>query len=1242
MRVPLHLSVASEAEVTPAARRRRRVVALVALLIAAALTATVAAGSGAAASAAAAGGGGGPIRVLFPRPGAVIVAGTARGAHRLRLAATVSITRRVRGLGLRLNGHLIHIPARSGRLRVRLDAADGLELGENLLWVSVGGRDGNRVVPFVVGYRHPAALAAHLHLGTGRLRLGAGSFRQRAGSLLAALANLRVPRTGVDKLLVTLNGVRLPTAPDGGATGRLSLDLPQLGTVHWGANRVQVRLIMMDGRIADWTRTFQLNPRRDIAVARLDGRAIVGRTVALDARRSLIVPGVRQARGFRWVLLSRPPLSHVRLGRPQGARITLRPDVPGYYRVGLVVGHRSQKAGVAAAGSDALLGYDVATVAATYAEPLVPFDTITPNDPHATFPIPGIRIGDNFYQDPGIPGQSLGAQLQFLELDRATLGVVRNVGMAVSIGDPSAGLNELSYLTSSVPSSDFAIVTVPGTDYAFNPSATYFNILNTALAPIGGSLPAKWTLSKPNCWSGATDQCGGSSPSCPSCANASWQQSNGGIPSFTIIGIGGLPVGQAWRATAVQYGRSEGNMVGYFTQGTDQGSASDYTVINGGADQYEAVNTCAPPNCDVQIGYPGDPHFATYTSPGPDGLQVLEVDRTTLALIVNRTVTTEADFLSALTAPGGQQQVGHFVGSLNDQRLVIIRTVGNGRVGGLTGGGPLSQAPLLQYIDELGGTPDLVFDAMSGRYRYALVGAATDLPWRNSSALESSTEIPWTPPSDPDKAGGVSRQTGQISGVLQQDRTGLYTPLAGDPVAKTSNSELYHILYQAPTSWPYADDTQDLKSIADQLGLTNYPDVRSAYYRQLAESWSSLRSDLETKVKCPHPQDECDTFDKLKADLDDEFLWVQDVQNFASLLLQPYSGDYSHAIQQVYDDVKSSIPPPPSARLNMGWLQILTDVMHIASGVAAAGKQPELSGVFGALAAAGSIATYVMETQNQPGGDGAPASADTLYGTAAELSDKLDEQVTTYRTWIGQMEEILLRDYAKLKAVGTHVQAGDPGWEWGTNTTSDSVIALKADTRASAYSALVPAVWPGYNLKPSPVATDLSTSWQYSNNTATRACDYGGTSPSSHDYPFKDATHAQQFWWVQPQASAAPQQAITTFNTDGSPVYQAWVFAQLDPGNWASGGGGHRSAKLPATYPPPPKPLPAPPPDLTYYLYGAGSTDSSHGAYQFAPVWWRDTYNPPSHTLCWQHPSNQSQNYYSTQYPPPDIPAPPP
>jgi hypothetical protein len=90
------------------------------------------------------------------------------------------------------------------------------------------------------------------------------------------------------------------------------LDLAQLGAVRWGANRLRVRLIMSDGRIDEWARTFEIDRRRDIAVARLDSAAVVGRTVTLDAARSLIVPGAAQAGGVRWTLVRRPMRSHAR------------------------------------------------------------------------------------------------------------------------------------------------------------------------------------------------------------------------------------------------------------------------------------------------------------------------------------------------------------------------------------------------------------------------------------------------------------------------------------------------------------------------------------------------------------------------------------------------------------------------------------------------------------------------------------------------------------------------------------------------------------------------------------------------------------------------------------------------------------------------------------------------------------------------------------------------------------------
>ncbi|MBV8954787.1 MAG: hypothetical protein JO179_11660, partial [Solirubrobacterales bacterium] len=966
--------------------------------------------------------GGGPVKVLFPRAGQVIVAASAARAHRLRLAATLLISRRVRGLGLRLNGHPLHLPARTGRVRVRLDAADGLRVGENFLWVTVGGRDGHPLVPFLVGNRDRRALAVHLRL--------------EPRALSAASLSLRVPRNAIDRISVTLNGVAVRVPSSGGATGRIVLDLPEVGPVHWGINHVAVRLVMLDGRVDDWARTFRLDRRRDIAIAQLHGRPVVGRTVTLDASRSMIVPGQHQNHRVCWVLLRRPRLSHARLGRPHGARITLRLDVPGYYQVALLVGHVSRPAGrqALAAQSGSQGGYDVATVAARYDEPLVPLNTIVNKNG-----VPGVQVENDFYPDPSTDPKSGGPPglVQVLVLDRSTLEYLDSETLnSASAFQSLAGYLQHPLSTDRDPSTELAIVTHPASLGSLPSNG--LSSLDTGLRAIGGSLPAKWTLSYPHCWPGATDQCGKNLP-VNTTPPAVWQNGgyNGG--SFSVIGVPGLQVGQAWRATAAQSGTSEGRIAGYLTRGNtggDSASFSDYTVINGGADQYEAVTTCAPPNCAVQVGYPAlqignppvvdlpaDAHFATYPSPGPNGFHVVILDRTTLALILNRTVTSAADLLSALTAAGGQQGVGHVVGSINDQRLVIMQTVGNGFLSGLGGAG---LAPLFQYIDELGGTPDLLAEAMTGYYKYALVGAATNLPWRNPSALESSTEIP-AHPSSPNTPGGASTQTGQLSGVLQRDPTGLYTSAGGDPMA-TTNSDLNRILYQPPQPWPFADDTQDLQYIAGKLGLLpGYPDIRSAYWENTkGEPWSILYDKVKDTSVVPCPtQDVCgpdSTFEHLRTELEDEFTWVQQMVDFAGNLRAPYDTYYEGHITQdvnnVTDVVNASKPVPPAAKVKFDWVSAALNVMYLASGIASLKGADTASAVFGLVGSAGGLATQVMATQTQD--NGAPAPADTLTTTADHLQNQLLDQVQAYDFWVNQtMEPIVLRDYGKLAAVGT-------------------------------------------------------------------------------------------------------------------------------------------------------------------------------------------------------------------------------
>ena len=221
---------------------------------------------------------------------------------------------------------------------------------------------------------------------------------------------------------------------------------------------------------------------------------------------------------------------------------------------------------------------------ATSSQRLVPLDTIKYDNG-----TPGVQVGDSFYSDPG------SAPLQLLVLDRSDLGFVFNLGVAAN--PPPTYFGPLGELLQQLPSTDLVIITHPGNTGTFSPES--LPSLNNALGKIGGTLVAKWTFPAGGCWSGAANAC--SNP--PNSDKwVSWQRGafNGGL--FTVIGVRGLAVGQAWRETAYQAGTG-GRIAGYLTRGTATTGGTDYyTVINGGPDQYAPVDTCAGTSCAVRIG----------------------------------------------------------------------------------------------------------------------------------------------------------------------------------------------------------------------------------------------------------------------------------------------------------------------------------------------------------------------------------------------------------------------------------------------------------------------------------------------------------------------------------------------------------------------------------------------------------------------------------------------------------------
>ncbi len=842
------------------------------------------------------------------------------------------------------------------------------------------------------------------------------------------------------------------------------------------------------------------------------------------------------------------------------------------------------------------------------AKPLVPFNTIAYDGDTA-----GVQVGSMFCPDPDDQA------VQVVVLDSGDLSLVSNRGYSTSqFGD------HLGSDLRDLPSSDLVFVTHPGNQSALPADA--LAPLDTSLGAIGGNLGAQWQFGQNTTAAG----CSSLRTSYCETSGATWQRVALSGSSFTVIGIPKMSPGQAWRETAAQNGTPDGRITGYLQLGTvltggQNGGPTRYTVVNG-PDPYVPVDTCIDPAdpdnlndpwCAVKVGdqtYPA--------TSGVNGLHVVELDRTTLRLITNRTVTTTADLNSMFASPPSWQPtppVARVINSpsfLNDQRVVIIQSVGDGKLSGSLG----SLASVTQNgIDQLGGTIDYLADAITHGCRYALVGAATDLPWHATTPAESSTAM--AQPADSCDQAKDNEPTGHVSGVLQRDREGLYRPAASDAVAPT-NVDLYQILYQPATAWPYASDTTNLRYIADNIGLCDpaaatckNSDVRAAYPETgYKSSWPNFRSDLKD-LTCPptFPQaGTCDpgNFGNVKDELLDEFKWIPFVYDLTDDLRAPYaqgSGTTVFDVKKITDDIVDDLKTPPDQDATMQWLKVFTGVMTIASKAVAA-FSPAASAVFGVLGAASTVAADLMQKGGETGG----GPADSVTTAADNLGSELGYQQTAYLEWVNNAQDILLSDYGRLKAVAALVNS--PSWSWPSAVTNALIQALQAGTRASAYSALLPVVWGGFNLKagsgnppdPDNVANFNCAEAQYTVN---------GIVPIQ-SAPFAHALPANQF------------HSVNGFDGNGTPVREVWTFARNVSG--------FADNQVPAAT----VPGESAAEQWTKKIYGADSTDPTEGAFQYEASWWRSTFNPPSHVTCNQIPIPNIETFprpFSSAWPPPKI-----
>lgn len=1065
---------------------------------------------------------------------AVVVKPARAQASATAIPVRVRVQGSVTALAVRLNGKVLR-PSGSRRDQFRLVRGSGLQLGRNQLWVeaTVAGRTRPAVAEraFFLGYRASGVVRSKVRAG--------------GTNAPAALAHVMLPKAGVHRISASVNGRNIAVPGRDGTARNVRWNLGQLGRLQPGPNRFRAQVLLNDGRVGLVSERFGVSQRRHLVVGRTqDDRPHVGRTIVLDSSRSLVLD--RASAEVRWTLLRRPLLSKARLGASSGSgrRATTRLplDVPGTYLIGVRIG----------SGSSA--GYDVLAVTATYPNPLVPFDTITyPNGGTAD----ALLLGS---QSIAGSGQAITAYV----VNRKSLGLTAVRGFS------TGQYTDLSNYLSSLDDTSLVIVTVRASAAAAG--LPDLPTLNGVLNKIGGTVPSSYGFVDGRCWSGTPEKCVND--------GSHWQLSQWITNSFTVIGVPGMSVGNAWRATSGQNQTADGRLSGWLTLGVADGSdmADQYTVIPGGPDSYLSVDTCVGDDCSIQVG------AKTYTpTPNVNGMHVLVLDRTTLKPIADRTVTSVSALLGALGSYFSPSIGSRWYTSptiTNDQALVIVQSVGTGQ---LTGS-PTSVSS--EVIDQLGGTAETFVKSIDGTQRYALVGAATNLPFHGLDGLESSTIMA--------TAGeNAAHASGRISGVIARDRQMTYTPKTGDPIGATNN-DLYQILYQPAQAWPDADETDALSYIATRLGLTKYPDVRSAYTDlNYQYSWGGLLASLQNLTCTGQPFCGAE-FDELQTRLEQEFTWVPLVYAFVENMRSPYvqagSEPYFN-IANVTNQVEKAVPPPSSASTGMGFLSIFTDSLFIGD-VVVGSTAPEAEPFVGLLASSLSMVGDLIQAP-----DG--SSTDTIKTTAGQLASQMAVQQTASEEGLDRLENILLTDYGRLSAVGKAIQT-DPRWDWDNDDTINAITTLNTSALSSAYTALVPLTYAPFAMKPGSTETTTNDPKKYE-------CDQGGDMAPKPGHPFAKATALSQL-----QVPSYPTSSAT---------YEAWVMASM-PAPWD-----YETITTNIA-----------PDSLLTNIYGPSST-GPNGAYQYQPAWWHATYPIPHYTVC--NVSGSYNSVWSQHYTPPKITRPP-
>ncbi len=869
------------------------------------------------------------------------------------------------------------------------------------------------------------------------------------------------------RMLAALNGTEVAGAFD--ANGRLrTAALSPTHGLHHGRNLLRV-LMFRGGSFQQINRRITVRHDHPLAAAGRDVDKVVGARIKLDAGRSIPLDR-RDKLAYHWRLIAAPRGSHTSITGAHRRRAALIIDRVGHYRVRLVVTERrrNRRAHIAAAVSSTPDDLDVSSDGFVPAIG-VPITTIYHEPQPHSLGITGIKLGapfHRFYPNPSNETELLVLTRQPLEQQNST--VLYDTTSSTDAANLVAAIN-------AVPAGDMVIITNPGVNFPFvnSAEATQFN---QALASIG--------------------------------ANPFTSQQLAAAVPVSIIGIKGIPVGQAYENTYLSLGTGNykdlarpGSLVGYLAKDAQNNFAFTWK-------DYLPFSTSAA-NGAISVTINGQTQSVSATS--ANGLGAFVYDCESLIPLEHPM------FIPVGTGSISQEQtnqtallnyIQNAIGQGNC--MVVLQSIGSIH--------PTSPAwaALASEIGSLGGTP-AVFNTVNGAY--TLVGGTklTDPAAEESTALTATGH-------------------GTLQGILKRNRQSAFEANLADAFGAFDYS-LAEIAYEPRRNWPEhgnAAETAGIKYIGykwQQNGNLDYKDVRLNYTQDSTVDWGLYSADVHN-FKCPastnvvpnYTQAGCDW---AKTELGNEFKWVNNIsrsggdgdsEGLIAHLQSPFqiSSEYNYANLQ---NVAQTIETDLAASNGSGSAGAVFDVMSgLFDGISYTVAE-EVEPIFGLIGAAASVAEPFAN-------DGSGTAAlQRVQTTATQLGVEVANDYTTETAALARLGAVLVSDYGKLSQAGRNA-TGDKNWKWVWPTTTQSMAtALTESANQFFYGALMPAAYDAWQL---PVKDYSGAPTKWTPNAQNFTCDIpnGAITPFGHT----------------PSDGTGQFVAVTGFTSSMTPVTTTYVW----------------------------------------------------------------------------------------------------